>query len=107
MTWALNAILRWMPDRGATQMCADSYEGIDTLLVAHHPYPLFLQHARTDLAHLIILWPPCNKLLQGFIQDARKEKTQRCQRDAAKKGSKATPPYKTQQAPPRDVLFSH
>ena len=55
-------------------MCADSYERIDALLVAYHPYPLLLQHARADLAYLIVLWPTRNKLLQRFIQDPREEK---------------------------------
>ncbi len=55
-------------------MCADSYESIDTLLVAYHPYPLLLQHARADLAYLIVLWLTRNKLLQRFIQDPREEK---------------------------------
>jgi hypothetical protein len=55
-------------------MCADSYESIDTLLIAYHPYPLFFQHASADLAYLIVLWLTRNKLLQRFVQDPREEK---------------------------------
>src|SRR5262249_11533981 len=87
-------------------MGADSNERIDTLLVPHHPDPLFLQHTSTDLAHLIILWLPCNKLLQGFIQNPREKKAQRSHSNTTKEGSKAAPPHKTQQAPSRYTLFS-
>src|SRR5262249_16500707 len=106
VTWTLDTIFTRMPDGGTTQMGTDRYERIDPLLVTHHPDPLFLQHARADLAHLIIFWPPGNKLLQGFIQDAREKKAQRGHRDATPESSKAAPPHKTQQAPPRDTLFS-
>src|SRR5262249_27605723 len=104
VAWTLDTILSRMPDRSATQMGADSYESIDTLLVPHHPYPLFLQHAGTDLAHLIILGVPSNKLLQGFIHNTREKKPQQSDRKTTKEVSKAAPSYKTQQAPPRDTL---
>src|SRR4030095_6108405 len=64
MAGAFNPIFRWMPYRRTTQMCADSYESIDTLLVAYYPYPLFFQHASADLAYLIVLWLTRNKFLQ-------------------------------------------